>query len=97
MVALTKERSFRVLSKLPKNLEDPSSFTHPIHISEGDVGQALCDFWASINIMPLLVFKTLSLEEYRPINITLLLATLLCVARNGIVEDIIRIMGKYSC
>ncbi|XP_070054045.1 uncharacterized protein [Nicotiana tomentosiformis] len=56
-VALTEECSFRIQSKLPQKLKDPGSFTIQISIGKHAVGRALCDLGASINLMPLSVFR----------------------------------------
>ncbi|XP_019225150.1 PREDICTED: uncharacterized protein LOC109206747 [Nicotiana attenuata] len=60
-VALTKECSSRIQSKLPQKLKDPGSFTIQISIGKHAVGQALCDLGASINLMLLSVFRKLEL------------------------------------
>ncbi|XP_059310125.1 uncharacterized protein LOC132061300 [Lycium ferocissimum] len=51
-VALTEECSSRVRSKIPPKLKDPGSFTISITIGNIEVGLALCDLGASINLMP---------------------------------------------
>nr|XP_009602141.1 uncharacterized protein LOC104097288 [Nicotiana tomentosiformis] len=56
-VALTEEYTYRIQHKLPQKLKDPGSFTIPVRIGEIDVGRSLCDLDASINLMPLSVFK----------------------------------------
>ncbi|XP_019252899.1 PREDICTED: uncharacterized protein LOC109231714 [Nicotiana attenuata] len=56
-VALTGECSSRIQGKLPRKLKDPGSFTIQISIGKHAVGRALCDLGASINLMPLFVFR----------------------------------------
>ncbi|XP_016514476.1 uncharacterized protein LOC107831237 [Nicotiana tabacum] len=56
IMALTEECSSRIHGKLPHKLKDPGSFTIQISIGKHDVGRALCDLGASINLMPLFVF-----------------------------------------
>ncbi|XP_075083621.1 uncharacterized protein LOC142167356 [Nicotiana tabacum] len=73
-VALTEECTSRIQHKLPQKLKDPGSFTIPVRIGEFDVGRALCDLGASINLMPLLVFKKLGLGAPRPTTVMLQLA-----------------------
>ncbi|XP_070003488.1 uncharacterized protein [Nicotiana sylvestris] len=70
-VALTEECSSRIQGKLPQKLKDPGSFTIQISIGKHDVGQALCDLGASINLMPLSVFRQLGLGEPRPTTVIL--------------------------
>ena len=55
-------------------MKDPGSFTIPCTISTKYSSKALCDLRASINPMPLLVFKQLGVGEYRPTTVTLQLA-----------------------
>ena len=64
--ALTEKCTSRIQHKLPQKLKDPGSFTIPVRIGEIDVGRALCDLGASINLMPLSVFKQLGLGAPRP-------------------------------
>ncbi|XP_070039300.1 uncharacterized protein [Nicotiana tomentosiformis] len=64
-VALTEECTSRVQNKLPQKLKDPGSFTIPVRIGNIDMGRALCDLGASINIIPLSLFKQLGLGAPR--------------------------------
>nr|XP_016446070.1 PREDICTED: uncharacterized protein LOC107771240 [Nicotiana tabacum] len=71
---LTEECTSRIQRKLLQKLKDPGSFTIPVRIGEVDVGHALCDLGASINLMPLSVFSKLGLEAPRPTTDMLKLA-----------------------
>ena len=73
-VALTQECSQLVQGKLPPKLKDPGSFTIPCTIGDTYCGKALCDLGASINLMPLSIFKKLGIGAVRPTTITLQLA-----------------------
>ncbi|XP_062089283.1 uncharacterized protein LOC133795844 [Humulus lupulus] len=73
-VALTEECSAILQRKLPQKLRDPGSFTIPCTIGEFECKHALCDLGASINLMPLFVFRRLGLGEARPFTVTLQLA-----------------------
>nr|XP_016462505.1 PREDICTED: uncharacterized protein LOC107785668 [Nicotiana tabacum] len=73
-IALTEECTSMIQHKLPQKLNDPGSFTIPVRIGEIDVGRALCDLGASINLMPLSVFKQLGLGAPRPTMVMLQLA-----------------------
>nr|XP_016463621.1 PREDICTED: uncharacterized protein LOC107786623 [Nicotiana tabacum] len=68
-VALTEECTSKIQHKLPQKLKDPGSFTIPMRIGEIDMGRALCDLGASINMMSLSVFKQLGLGAPRPTTI----------------------------
>ncbi|KAI3669088.1 hypothetical protein L6452_40311 [Arctium lappa] len=73
-IALTEKCSAMLFSKIPPKLKDPGTFTIPCSIGGKEVGKALCDLGASINLMPSSVFNTLVIGEARPITVSLLLA-----------------------
>ena len=52
-------------------MQDSSSFTIPYTIGNSRMRKALCDSEASINLMPLSIFKRLSLGELTPTTMTL--------------------------
>ena len=55
IVSLTATCSAVILKTLPKKMQDPGSFTIPCKIRDANMGKALCDSRASINLMPLSV------------------------------------------
>nr|GEU71584.1 reverse transcriptase domain-containing protein [Tanacetum cinerariifolium] len=63
-----------LLKKLPEKLGDPGKFLIPCDFSRIDICHALADLGASINLMPLSIWKNLSLPELTPIQMTLKLA-----------------------
>ncbi|GKF21583.1 reverse transcriptase domain-containing protein, partial [Tanacetum coccineum] len=63
-----------ILNKLPEKLKDPDKFLIPCDFPRIDECLALADLGASINIMPLSVWKKLSLPELTPTCMTLELA-----------------------
>ncbi|GJU79895.1 reverse transcriptase domain-containing protein [Tanacetum coccineum] len=65
-----------ILNKLPKKLGDPGKFLIPCDFPGIDECLALADLDASINLMPLSVWKKLSLPELTPTCMTLELADL---------------------
>ena len=71
IVSLTVTCSVVIQNCVPEKMQDPGSFTIPWEIRHSDVGKALCDSGASINLMPLSVVKSLSLGELTPIVMTL--------------------------
>ena len=73
-VNLTEECSAILHRKLPQKLKDPGSFTIPCTIENAIFERALCDLGASINLMPLSIFKRLGLGKARPTTVTLQLA-----------------------
>ncbi|XP_062106047.1 uncharacterized protein LOC133817516 [Humulus lupulus] len=88
-VALTEECSAILQRKLPQKLRDPGSFTIPCTIGEFECKHALCDLGASINLMPLSVFRRLGLGEARPTTVTLQLADRSVKHPRGIIEDVL--------
>ena len=66
IVSLTATYSAIIQNSLPEKMQDPGSFTIPCEIGDADVGKALCDFRASINLMPLSVAKRLCLGDLLP-------------------------------
>ncbi|XP_063949964.1 uncharacterized protein LOC135152790 [Daucus carota subsp. sativus] len=78
-----------VKQKLPPKLKDPGSFTTPCTIGPLSFDKCLCDLGASINLMPLSVFKKLGLPEPKPTNMYLQLADRSITYPRGIVEDVL--------
>ncbi|GJW93019.1 reverse transcriptase domain-containing protein [Tanacetum coccineum] len=62
-IPLNKNCSAMLLKKLPEKLGDPGKFLIPCNLLEMDVCHALADLGASINLMPLSIWKKLSLPE----------------------------------
>ncbi|GJZ57944.1 reverse transcriptase domain-containing protein [Tanacetum coccineum] len=63
-----------ILKKLPEKLRDPSKFLIPCDFPEIVECLALADLGASINLMPLSIWKKLSLPELTPTRMILELA-----------------------
>ena len=70
-VMLTEESSAILQKKLPPKLKDSGSFTIVCNIGKSYFDRALCDLGASINLMPLYVFRKLGLGEVKPTTISL--------------------------
>ncbi|XP_062119042.1 uncharacterized protein LOC133832752 [Humulus lupulus] len=95
MVALTEECSSILQRKLPQNLRDPGSFTIPCTIGKFECKHALCDLGASINLMPLSVFRRLGLGEASPTTVTLQLADRSIKHPRGLIEDVLVTVDKF--
>ena len=80
---------------LPEKRQDPSSFTIPCKIGDADMGKALCDSGASINLMPLSVAQRLILGELTPTAMTLQMADRTLAHLEGILEDVLIKVGKF--
>ncbi|XP_038882284.1 uncharacterized protein LOC120073515 [Benincasa hispida] len=70
-VALTHEYSTMIQENILAKMKNPESFTIPRSIEGVDIGQTLYDLGASINLMPIFVFKKLGIGEMRPTIVTL--------------------------
>nr|GFA05930.1 reverse transcriptase domain-containing protein [Tanacetum cinerariifolium] len=77
-----------ILNKLPKKLGDPGKFLIPCEFPGMDECLALADLGASINLMPLSVWKELSLSELTSTCMTLELADRLVFKSIGIAKDV---------
>ncbi|GKB15574.1 hypothetical protein Tco_0849497 [Tanacetum coccineum] len=73
-IPLNENCSVMLLKKLPEKLGDPDKFLIPCNFPGMDVCHALADLDASINLMPLSIWKKLSLPELTPTRMTLELA-----------------------
>ena len=88
-VNLTEEFRAILQRKLPQKLKDPGSFTIPCTIGNAIFERALCDLGASINLMPLSIFKRLGLGEASPTTVTLQLADRSLKHPRGVIEDVL--------
>ena len=93
---LTATYSAIIQQKLPPKMKDPSSFTIPRSIGKYEFKKALCDSGASINWMPLSVLQRLNLGELTPTVITLQMADRSMAQPEGILEDVLVKVGKFT-
>nr|GFB38271.1 reverse transcriptase domain-containing protein [Tanacetum cinerariifolium] len=84
-----------LLKKLPENLGDPSKFLKPCDCLGMDVCHALADLGASINLMPLSIWKKLSLSELTPTRMTLELVDQSITHPKGVAEVVLVKVGKF--
>ncbi|GJY82182.1 reverse transcriptase domain-containing protein [Tanacetum coccineum] len=84
-----------ILNKLPEKLEDPDKFLILCDFLGMDQCLALADLGASINLMPLSVWKKISLLELTLTCMTLELADHLISQPIGIAEDVYVKVGKF--
>ncbi|GJT56045.1 reverse transcriptase domain-containing protein [Tanacetum coccineum] len=85
-----------LLKKLPEVLRDTRRFLIPCDFYGFESCMALADLGASINLMPLYVWKKLSLPELSPTRMTLELATRTVAYPAGIAEDVFVQVGKFT-
>ena len=88
-VNLTEECSAKLQRKLPYKLMDLGSFTIACKIGNSIFERALCDLGASINLMPLSIFRRLGLSEARPTTVTLQLTDRSLKHPRGVIEDVL--------
>ncbi|GJY53174.1 reverse transcriptase domain-containing protein [Tanacetum coccineum] len=85
-----------ILKKLPEKLGDTGKFLIPCKFYRLESCMALADLGASINLMPLFVWKTLSLPKLSTTRMTLELATRTIAVLEGIAEDVFVRVGKFT-
>ncbi|KAF5451909.1 hypothetical protein F2P56_026965 [Juglans regia] len=95
IVMLTEESSTILQKKLPPKLKDPGSFTIPCTIGNSYFDKVLCDLGASINLMPLSVFRKLGVGEVNPTTIFLQLADRSIKYPRGLIEDVLVKVDKF--
>ncbi|GJY24911.1 reverse transcriptase domain-containing protein [Tanacetum coccineum] len=93
---LNENCSAVLLKKLPEKLGDPGKFLIPCDFSELEECLALANLGASINLMPLSVWKKLMLPELIPTRMTLQLVNRSIAYPVGIAEDIFMQVGKFT-
>uniref|UniRef100_A0A1U7UU74 Uncharacterized protein LOC104210531 n=1 Tax=Nicotiana sylvestris TaxID=4096 RepID=A0A1U7UU74_NICSY len=76
-------------------LREIPNFTIPVRIGNIDVGRALCDLGASINLMPLSLFKQLGLGAPRPTTVMLQLADRSIAHPEGVIKDVLLQIRKF--
>ncbi|GJT18736.1 reverse transcriptase domain-containing protein [Tanacetum coccineum] len=94
-IPLNENCSVMLLKKLPEKLRDPDKFLIPCNFQGMDVCHALADLGASINLMPLSIWKRLSLPKLTPTRMTLELADRSITYPKGLAEDVFVKVGKF--
>nr|GEY79302.1 reverse transcriptase domain-containing protein [Tanacetum cinerariifolium] len=84
-----------LLKKHPKKIEDPGKFLLPCDFPGMDVCYALADLGASINLMPLSIWKKISLPELTPTEMTLELVDRSITHPKGVAKDVFVKVGKF--
>ncbi|GJV24063.1 reverse transcriptase domain-containing protein [Tanacetum coccineum] len=93
---LNEHCSAVILNKLPEKLRDPGKFLILRDFPGMDKCLALADIGASINLMPLSVWKKISLSELTPTCMTLELSDCSITQPIGIAEDVYLKVGKFK-
>ncbi|XP_065638021.1 uncharacterized protein LOC136071088 [Quercus suber] len=94
-IMLTEKSSAILQKKLPLKLKDPGSFTIPCTIGKSYFDRDLCNLGASINLMPLSVFRKLGFGEVKPTTISLQLADRSIKYPRGVIEHVLVKVDKF--
>nr|GEV14673.1 hypothetical protein [Tanacetum cinerariifolium] len=94
-VPLNENCSAMLLKKLPEKLGDPVKFLIPCNFPGMDVCHALADLGASINLMPLSIWKKISLLELTPTRMTLELVDRSITHPKAVAEDVFVKVEKF--
>nr|GEW73888.1 reverse transcriptase domain-containing protein [Tanacetum cinerariifolium] len=92
---LNENYSALVLKKLPEKLGDPGRFLIPCDFSKFDNCLALVDLGASINLMPLSIWKKLKLPTLNDTKMVLELADRTISKPTGVAENVFVKVGKF--
>nr|GEY53333.1 reverse transcriptase domain-containing protein [Tanacetum cinerariifolium] len=93
--SLNENCSAVVLKKLSEKLGDPGRFLIPYDFSEFDNCLALADLGASINLMPLSIWKKLRLPTLNDTKMVLELADRTISKPTGVAENLFVKVGKF--
>ncbi|GJU90206.1 reverse transcriptase domain-containing protein [Tanacetum coccineum] len=94
--SMNENCSVVILKKLPKKLGDPGKFLIPCNFPEIIECLALADLGKSINLMPLSIWRKLSLPELTPTQMILELVDRSTTRPTGIAEDVFVRVGKME-
>nr|XP_016492670.1 PREDICTED: uncharacterized protein LOC107812148 [Nicotiana tabacum] len=97
VVKLNAHCSAILPNKIPQKCGDPGSFTIPCSLWSGKFDKALCNFSASIKLMPLSVFIKLEgvLGVIKSISVSLQLVDQTTILPEGIIEHILVRVDKF--
>nr|XP_016507019.1 PREDICTED: uncharacterized protein LOC107824731 [Nicotiana tabacum] len=96
-VTLTQTCSVIMTRPIAEKLADPGSFTIPCRIGSYAFSKALCDLGASINLIPLAIYKRLGIGRARPTSMLLQLVDRTVKRPSGILDDVLVQVGKSLC
>ncbi|XP_020209430.1 uncharacterized protein LOC109794391, partial [Cajanus cajan] len=79
---------------IPEKCKDPGTFCIPCIIGNNKFENAMLDLGASINVMPLSIFKSLSLGPMQPTGVVIQLANRSVAHPTGLIEDVLVRVGE---
>jgi len=80
--------------QIPEKCKDPGTFCVPCIIGNNKFENAMLDLGASINVMPLSIFKSLSLGPLQPTGVVIQLANRSVAHPAGLVDDVLVRVGE---
>ncbi|XP_070004635.1 uncharacterized protein [Nicotiana sylvestris] len=95
IVTLTQTCSAVVTRPVAEKLSDPGSFTIPCTIGNFAFAKALCYLGASINLMPLAIYKRLGVVRARPTSMLLQMADRTVKRPSSVLDDVLIRVGKF--
>ena len=75
--------------RLPPKLKDQGMFTIPCKIGKVGIKRAMCDLGASINVMPLSVYNSISADPLKETRVTIQLADRSVIYPEGVLENVL--------
>ncbi|OAP03957.1 hypothetical protein AXX17_AT3G35270 [Arabidopsis thaliana] len=97
MVVLSHECNAITQKKIvQEKLEDPGSFTLPCSIRQLTFNNCLCDLGDFVSLMPLSVVKKLGFVQYKPCDLTLILADRTSKRPFGLLEDVLVMINRVE-
>ncbi|XP_070019969.1 uncharacterized protein [Nicotiana sylvestris] len=95
VVNVTHQVSSIIATTTVQKKEHPGAFSIPCTIGARDFARALCDNGASINLMPLAIYKQAGLGMPRPTSMRLQMADRSIKRPVGIVSDVLVKVGEF--
>nr|XP_016453914.1 PREDICTED: uncharacterized protein LOC107778216 [Nicotiana tabacum] len=95
VVNVTHRVSSIIATSTIQKKEDPGAFTIPCTVGTHDFARALCDNGASVNLMPLAIYKQAGLGMPRPTSMRLQMVEHSIKRPVGIVDDVLVKVGKF--
>ena len=92
---MTETYNLVIQKSLPLKMQDSASFTIPCTIGNFEMGKALYDSGASINLMQLSIVKRLSFGELTPVTMNLQMTDRTLAQPEGILEDVLIKVGNF--
>ncbi|XP_019262042.1 PREDICTED: uncharacterized protein LOC109239904 [Nicotiana attenuata] len=94
-MTLTQTCSTVMTRPIVEKLSNPGSFTISCTIGSYAFAKELCDSGASINLMPLSIYKRLGIGRARPTSMLLQLVDRTVKRPSGILDDVLVQVGKF--